>query len=233
MPIPGDCDLSAPDARSAGPGCGRVWIDHNLRMNDLLTVGTHNSYKLAISEPIMALIREMAPDRWTHLDYSHRPLAEQLDDGARNLELDVLHDPEGGRFAHPVGMAATGQAVDPAYVAAMSKPGFKVMHIQDIDFRSSQLSFVDALTEIRDWSAAHADHVPILITMNTSDGRRRIRGGVDALAFDTPAYDALDAARSAPLRLPGAAARGRHRRLQSTPAAGTVRGCADRGHLRL
>jgi hypothetical protein len=75
----------------------------------------------------------------------------------------------------------------------MSKPGFKVMHIQDIDFRSSQLIFVDALAEIRDWSAAHADHVPILITMNTSDGRRRIRGGVDALPFDEAAYDALDA----------------------------------------
>jgi hypothetical protein len=193
MPKPGACDLDAPDAASAGPGCERAWMDHNLRMNDLLTVGTHNSYKLAISEPIVAVIREAAPDRWTHLDYSHRRLTEQLDDGARNLELDVMHDPEGGRFAHPVGMTATGQAIDPAYVAAMSKPGFKVMHIQDIDFRSSQLTFVDALTEIRDWSAAHADHVPILITMNTSDGRRRVRGGVDALPFDTAAYDALDA----------------------------------------
>jgi Phosphoinositide phospholipase C, Ca2+-dependent len=195
MAAPGGvvCDLGAPDAASAGPGCERAWMDHNLRMNDILTVGTHNSYKLAISEPIMALIREMAPDRWWHIDYSHRPLAEQLDDGARNLEIDVMHDPEGGRFAHPVGMAASGQPVDPAYVAAMSKPGFKVLHIQDIDFRSSQLTFVDALTEIRDWSAAHPDHVPILITMNTNDGRRRIRGGVDGLPFDEAAYDALDA----------------------------------------
>ena len=193
MPTPGDCDLDAPDAASAGAGCERAWIDHHLRLNDILTVGTHNSYKQAISEPIMALIREMVPDRWRHLDYSHPPLAAQLDDGARNLELDVVHDPEGGRFAHPAGMAAAGQEVSPDYVAAMSKPGFKVMHIQDIDFRSSQLTFVGALTEIRDWSAAHADHAPILITMNTNDGRRRIRGGVDALPFDTAAYDALDA----------------------------------------
>jgi hypothetical protein len=190
---PEDCDLNAPDAASAGPGCARAWMDHNLRMNDLVTVGTHNSYKLAISEPIVALMKRAAPDRWHHLDYSHRPLAEQLDDGARNLELDVVCDPEGGRFAHPAAMATTGQEVSPEYVAAMSKPGFKVMHIQDLDFRSSCLTFVDGLTEIRDWSAAHPDHVPILITMNTNDGRSRTRGGVDALPFDTAAYDALDA----------------------------------------
>src|SRR5271155_3977736 len=103
MPKQVDCDLGATDAASAGPGCERVWMDHHLRMNDILTVGTHNSYKQAISEPIMALIREMAPDRWWHLDYSHPPLAEQLDDGARNLELDGGQDPEGGRSAHPLG----------------------------------------------------------------------------------------------------------------------------------
>jgi len=187
------CDLEAPDAASAGPGCARAWIDRNLRMNDILTVGTHNSYKLAISEPIMEQIRRSAPDRWFHLDYAHRPLAEQLDDGARNLELDVVHDPEGGRFARPAGMINTGQPIDPAYIAAMSKPGFKVLHMQDIDFRSSCLTFVDGLASIQAWSAAHPGHTPILITMNTNDGRSRTRGGVDALPFDTAAYDALDA----------------------------------------
>jgi calcium-dependent phosphoinositide phospholipase C len=187
------CDLGAPDAASAGPGCARAWMDHNLRMNDLTTVGTHNSYKQAISEPIMALIRRSAPQAWESLDYSHLPLAEQLDDGARGLELDVVHDPEGGRFAHPAGMALTKQAVSPAYVAAMSRPGFKVMHIQDVDFRSSCATFVEGLQTIRDWSLAHPDHAPILITMNTNDGRTRTKGGVDALPFDTAAYDALDA----------------------------------------
>ncbi|HEX3918420.1 MAG TPA: phosphatidylinositol-specific phospholipase C1-like protein [Caulobacteraceae bacterium] len=191
--LPSACDLNAPDAASAGPGGARAWMDHNLRMNDLTTVGTHNSYKQQISEPIMALIKRAAPDRWHHLDYWHRTLTEQLDDGARNLELDVVCDPEGGRFAHPAGMATTGQEVSAEYVAAMSKPGFKVMHIQDLDFRSSCLTFVGGLAEIRDWSSAHPDHVPILITMNTNDGRSRTRGGVDALPFDTAAYDALDA----------------------------------------
>ena len=188
-----DCDLNAPDAASAGPGCARAWMDHNLRMNDIMTVGTHNSYKQAISEPIMAMIRGVAPERWKDLDYEHPPLTEQLDDGARGLELDVMHDPEGGRFARPAGMTLTQQPISPDYVAGMSRPGLKVLHIQDVDFRSSCLTFIEGLQAIRAWSRGHRDHTPILITMNTSDGRSRTPGGVDALPFDTAAYDALDA----------------------------------------
>jgi hypothetical protein len=190
---PAACDLRAPDASAAGPGCARAWMDHNLSMNDILTVGTHNSYKQAISEPIMALLRRTAPTVWQSLDYSHPPLADQLDDGARALELDVLHDPEGGRFAHPAGMTLTRQAVSPEYVAMMSRPGFKVMHIQDVDFRSSCFTFIEGLRTIHGWSLAHPGHVPILITMNTYDGRTYTKGGVDALPFDEAAYDALDA----------------------------------------
>src|SRR5579871_2459060 len=107
------CDLGAPDAASAGPGCARAWMDANLRMNDILTVGTHNSYKQAISEPILAMIRRSAPDRWQGLDYSHAPLVDQLDDGARAIELDVFYDPEGGRFARPAGMTLTHQEIAP------------------------------------------------------------------------------------------------------------------------
>jgi hypothetical protein len=75
----------------------------------------------------------------------------------------------------------------------MSKPGFKVLHIQDIDFTSNCLTFVECLTIIRDWSRAHPRHTPILITMNTNDEKTRAPGGIDELPFDETAYDALDA----------------------------------------
>jgi hypothetical protein len=168
-------------------------MDHNLRMTDILTVGTHNSYHQAISEPIMEMIRRAAPDSWGGLDYAHPTLTEQLDDGARALELDIYHDPEGGRYARPAGMTLTRQEISPAYVEAMSKPGLKVMHIQDIDFRSSVYTYVQGLQEIRAWSLAHPDHTPILLTMNTSDGKSRVPGGADGLMFDEAAYDGLDA----------------------------------------
>ena len=53
----------------------------------------------------------------------------------------------------------------------MAKPGFKVMHVQDIDFRSSCLTFVDCLRVIKAWSDAHPDHSPILITLNAKDDK--------------------------------------------------------------
>jgi hypothetical protein len=75
----------------------------------------------------------------------------------------------------------------------MSKPGFKVLHIQDVDFHSSCLTFKACLTILRDWSRAHPRHVPILITMNTNDEKSHAPGGVDELPFTEQAYDALDA----------------------------------------
>jgi hypothetical protein len=186
------CDLHTGDAAKAGAGCAQAWMDRNLRMNDILTVGTHNSYKQAISPPVMALLKAAAPKAATDLDYHHGPLAEQLDDGARALELDLAYDPVGGRFARPAALKLTGQTPPEAYVAAMSRPGLKVLHVQDVDFGSSCLAFVDCLTIIRAWSLAHPRHTPILITMNTNDEKARLPGGVDELPFDTAAYDAVD-----------------------------------------
>ncbi len=187
------CDLHAPDAAKAGKGCAQAWMDRNLHLNDLMTVGTHNSYHVRTPEKIMALIRGVAPKAWVGLDYSHPPLLEQLNDGMRALELDLVFDPQGGRFAHPAGLKLAGLPDDPAYVAAMSRPGFKVLHIQDVDFTSNCLTFVECLTIIRDWSRAHPRHTPILITMNTNDEKSHAPGGVDELPFDEHAYDALDA----------------------------------------
>ena len=189
----GACDLRAADAAKAGPGCARAWMDRNLRLNDILTVGTHNSYKQAIPDPILMLIRASAPKAWEALDYAHPPLADQLNDGARALELDLAYDPQGGRFARPAAMKLAGQVISPDYAAAMSRPGFKVLHIQDVDFRASCPVFVDCLRIIRAWSRAHPSHVPILITLNTNDDRTKVPGGVDELPFDEKAYDALDA----------------------------------------
>jgi membrane-associated phospholipid phosphatase len=186
------CDLAASDAKAAGPDCARVWMDAHLRLNDLLTVGTHNSYKAAIPPAEMAVIAHLSPKAAAGLDYSHRPLPEQLDAGARQLELDVVYDPDGGRYAHPLLPSLLGETLDPAYVATMQKPGFKVMHVPDIDFRSVCTTFVDCLTQIRTWSHAHPDHAPILITINAKDDNPT-PGGVKPLLFTPEAYDAFDA----------------------------------------
>lgn len=190
------CDPAAADVRSAGQdACAKAWMDASLRMNDIQAVGTHNSYKLAIPEVEMAAMTAAAPQA-AGLDYAHRPLVEQLNAGARQIEIDVLHDPEGGRYAHPLsalGRPGAGVPVSPAFAEAMARPGFKTLHMPDVDFRSSCLTFVACLTEIRDWSKSHPDHAPMLIMLNAKTGRPSMPGGTTLLDFDAAAWDALDA----------------------------------------
>jgi hypothetical protein len=187
------CDQAAATADAAGPGCAEAWMDRHLRVNDVMTVGTHNSYKMAIPPALFALVKANAPQVAETLDYSHAPLAEQLDDGARQLELDVVYDPKGGRYASPLGAKVTGEKLTADYLATMAKPGFKVMHAQDFDFHVVCVTFVQCLTIVRDWSRAHPRHTPILIILNAKDGPSGAPGGVTALAFDAAAFDALDA----------------------------------------
>src|SRR5262249_8784573 len=133
-----------------------------------------------------------APDRADELDYRHRSLSEQLDAGVRQLEIDVYYDPEGGRFLRPAGLRAAGIALTPARRAALAEPGFKVMHVPDIDVLSSCVSLRACLGTVRRWSLAHSDHVPILLMFNAKTDAAAMPGGVNALPFDAAAFDALD-----------------------------------------
>jgi len=188
-----DCNLTAPDAASAGANCARAWMDRNLHLNDIVTVGTHNSYKEAIPDKIMALIRFGARKSAEALDYSHIPLTDQLNDGARAIEIDVVYDPTGGLYAHPAGAAMTGLTLSAEFADTMAKPGFKVLHVQDIDYRSVCATLIGCLQELKAWSKAHPDHIPILVTMNAKDDEIPFPGSVTPLKFDTAAFDALDA----------------------------------------
>ena len=170
-------------------------MDRHLRMNQLQLIGTHNSYKLALPDDELAAHRAIDAAGADSIDYAHRPLAEQLDRGLRSLELDVYLDPQGGRYLKPPGAHRRGYAQSPWTpddLQKMRRPGFKVMHLADIDFRSSCLTLQDCLSIIRTWSQAHPRHLPILLTINAKDGRSGA-GAVQPLPFDTVAFDALDA----------------------------------------
>ncbi|HEY5085519.1 MAG TPA: Ca2+-dependent phosphoinositide-specific phospholipase C [Rhizomicrobium sp.] len=82
--------------------------------------------------------------------------------------------------------------IDPAYVAAMSQPGFKVIHVLDIDFRSNCLTLKDCLTEMVTWSRTHPDHLPILIALHTNDSKTPMPGATKPTPFDAEAFAQLD-----------------------------------------
>jgi hypothetical protein len=52
----------------------------------------------------------------------------------------------------------------------MKKPGFKVFHMPDIDFKTSCYTFEICLQELKKWSDANPDHVPVFITLEPKDG---------------------------------------------------------------
>ncbi len=172
------------------PNCGGC-DNAELHLNDIVTVGTHNSYKQAIDPKIFAFLMSQLPKMAPTLDYSHTPLTGQLNDGARAIEIDVAYDPNGGLFSHPRAAAFLGVPLPDGYADTMSKPGFKVLHVQDVDFRSSCVTLHDCLAILKGWSRAHPNHVPILLTFNAKDDS--LPQQTQALKFDAAAFDALDA----------------------------------------
>ena len=168
-----------------------------LRLNQIQVIGSHNSFKAAIEPELYRILVDNRPELQA-LDYAHPSLTDQLSLGLRNLELDVFHDPEGGRYAKPLGLSlvqATGKQPQPYDLQGkMQEPGFKVMHVQDIDFRSHVASLADALAELRQWSDKHPRHLPVVITFNCKDKPIDLPNSTQPLPFDRVALDELDQA---------------------------------------
>lgn len=145
-------------------------MPNDLPINKIQVIGSHNSYKKAIDPALFSMFRKRDSVSASKLDYEHVPLSEQLDMGLLNLEIDVYADEKGGRYAHPKGLSwAQGQApYDPDGV--MKAPGFKVLHVPDLDFRSDGLTLKACLQELSAWSEKHPDHYPIFITLEAKDG---------------------------------------------------------------
>lgn len=161
-------------------------------LNQIQVIGSHNSYKQAIDPRLFGMLQKADSATMSRIDYEHLTLTEQLDKGLRALEIDVYADAQGGKYAHPRGLdMAPGQ---PAYDAAgvMQQPGFKVFHIQDIDFRSNAPTLQLALRELKRWSAAHPAHQPVFITMNAKDERINRPGFTVPEPFTSAVFDALD-----------------------------------------
>ena len=49
----------------------------------------------------------------------------------------------------------------------MQKPGFKVMHMEDVDQRSNCQPFTACLEQVREWSNRHPRHLPLFILVET------------------------------------------------------------------
>lgn len=132
------------------------------------------------------------------LDYVQMPLQAQLRSGVRSLEIDLQPDPKGGIYADPLPyrqlreQGATDLA--PIYRDELGKPGMKVFHLADLDFRSQCPTLRSCLTLLRQWSDSEPDHSPVFILLEPkmSGLERAIPGATAVPPFDKAAFDEID-----------------------------------------
>ncbi len=139
------------------------------KINDVQILATHNSFKQYLDPNLSGIIETVCSLSDISLEeYQHLPLKDQLDKGVRGFELDVFADPEGGRyreFRFLSLIGEDGQSHDPD----LDKPGFKVMHDVNFDFHATCHLFTGCLSEIKEWSNAHPNHLPIFIHVQVRD----------------------------------------------------------------
>ena len=164
----------------------------DLKINEIQVIGSHNSYKKAILPEVYEyLSKKDTLNLLPRIQYEHIPIPQQLDLGLRNLEIDVYADSKGGKYAHPkiLDLIKTTQPFDPE--GKMKKPGYKIIHITDIDYQTQYYTLEDCLKDLKKWSDAHPGHDPVFITLEPKDGKAN-QYGTEPEHYTPALFDELD-----------------------------------------
>lgn len=177
----------------------------SIRLNDIRILASHNSYKRKPDERVIRFLQkfkkrlgeELNPER---MDYGHVSLSEQFSKyNIRGIELDIYNDPRGGLFEkRRINFFIRGLKQH-SHDSLMRKPGFKLLHIADVDYESNYRTLSEAMQEISTWSKNNPAHVPIFINLELKDAAPanysrflRILGFKRAIPFDSVAYVQID-----------------------------------------
>ena len=164
-----------------------------LSLNNLQIIGSHNSYKRALNPEILTLVAKTNAKKVAQINYSHPSLNKQLQLGLRHFEIDIVKDPTGGRFSFPEGERITQQTIITSKERELlGKPGFKVMHLPDIDFSSHCILFQGCLDELIAFSKKEPDHLPIVVLMNLKESGTKLPNATEVLPFEASDYVQLD-----------------------------------------
>jgi len=145
-----------------------------LKINQIQTLGSHNSYHKRANKPVLNFLKGLAfalPKEYNpkDLDYAHEPLLIQLDSfNLRSFEIDIYADPKGGQFYKRKKNNLLGKCRD-CNINELKEPGFKVLHIPDIDYNTHYYTFTSMLLDFKIWSDAHPDHLPIYLMIECKE----------------------------------------------------------------
>ncbi|WP_336704624.1 phosphatidylinositol-specific phospholipase C1-like protein [Chryseobacterium indologenes] len=163
-----------------------------LKINEIQVIGSHNSYKKAILPEVYHYLSQKDTLKvLPRIQYEHIPIPQQLDLGLRNLEIDVYADSQGGKYAHPkiLDLVKTSEPFNPE--GKMKKPGYKMIHVTDIDYQTWYYTLEDCLKDLKKWSDQHPDHDPVFITLEPKDGKAN-QFGTEPEHYTSKLFDDLD-----------------------------------------
>lgn len=164
-----------------------------VRMNQIQFMGAHNAYHREMQGAELEASMKIDPTYPSWGWYSHASIPDLLGrQNMRGLELDLLPDPQGGLYRHPLPrkLAGLGPIDDPA----MATPGMKVLHVADMDYNSTCRTLVSCMQQVQEWSRANPEHVPILfqLELKQTDDRLEQAGGAVSPAWDPALLDDID-----------------------------------------
>ena len=168
-------------------------LDDVLRMHEAQVMGTHNSYHVQPKPDLFQGILALAPPLAEAWEYTHLPLPQQFtDQKIRQIEIDIFADPDGGLYANRAAMEfLTGDGA--SNLPELDEPGFKVLHVQDVDFESTCFTFKACLQQVQIWSSQNPEHYPILVLVEAKD--EPIEAPFETVVpirFDAEQLDAID-----------------------------------------
>ncbi len=173
----------------------RKYATRCVHLNEIQVLGSHNSFHIRPLEPLWTALLNFIYIFY-QIDYTHIPLDQQYEtQGIRQIELDVWADPQGGLYATRNIMKEVDLPTASG-VPQLDDPGYKVIHIADVDFQSTCFTLRECLEITKSWSDAHPGHLPIAVLIEMHDDATPDffqDGFVTPVPIDSTQFDALDA----------------------------------------
>lgn len=177
----------------------------DMPLNKFRYLASHNSYKKKPDPKILKFLarfkRQLSGDLDPiQMDYGHELLSTQLDTfNIRGFEIDLYYDPEGGKYSkRRVNFFVKGLR-QRSKDTLLQSPGYKVLHIADVDYESNYTTFKQVLEELQEWSDRHPLHTPIFVNLEIKTAAPgnysrflRFLGFKQAVPFSEKAMDELD-----------------------------------------
>ena len=182
--------------------------NEQLHLNEIQVIASHNSYRLRTTDTVFKAIENLYAQGFITggdlnpqgLDYTHVDFNAQFSNfGVRGVEIDIYNDPQGGMYATRRINQYVALPDTIKDVPELNAPGFKVLHIKDVDYNTHYYTFKQSLEALKKWSDTHPTHLPLFVNVETKkDGPAdnaalAALGFMPALPFDAAACDALDA----------------------------------------